>query len=116
MYPIRGEAPACARSKSMGKPDRLGWIVFGGSLFVALGFAGSAVMFPITNVTYCTAGFDTCITHSRSQPWHVVETPCPAGQSPRFVEPVVFGVSRCHSIMASGFPTPLNVCPTACAK
>ena len=94
-----------------------GWIIFGGTVAMLLMFAASGVMLPITNVTYCTAGFDTCITRSRSQPWHVLETPCPAGQSLRFVRPVVFvGVSRCHSIRVSAFSAPLSVCPAACAK
>ena len=74
---------------------------------MVLMFAVSGVMLPMTNVPYCTAGFGMCITHSRNQPWHVLEMPCPAGQSLRFVRPVVFvGVSRCHSIRVSGFRHP----------
>ena len=94
-----------------------GWIIFAGTVAMVLLFAVSAVMLPMTNVTLCTAGFETCITHSRSQPWHVEDTPCPTDQSEGFVRPVVFvRISRCHSIRVSGFSTPLDVCPAACAK
>jgi hypothetical protein len=93
------------------------WIIVGGMVGLPLLFAVSSVMLPMANVTYCTAGFETCITSNRGQAWHVVETPCPGRQSPQFVQPKHFvGVSRCHSITVSGFSTPLNVCPTACAK
>jgi hypothetical protein len=95
----------------------IGWIIFGGMVGLPLLIAVSAVMLPMSNVTYCTAGFETCITNSRIQAWHVVEAPCPRGQAPQFVQPVLFvGISRCHSITMSGFAAPLNVCPTACAK
>lgn len=101
----------------MGALDRKGWIVFGGTVAMVILFGVSAVMFPQGGVTYCTAGFETCITSSRGSSWHVVKPPCPAGQSLRFTRPVVFvGVSRCHAILVPGFSAPLDVCPAACAK
>jgi hypothetical protein len=96
---------------------KIGWIIFGGMVCMPLLIAVSTVLLPMANVTYCTTGFETCIASNRGQAWHVVDTPCPGGQSLQFVQPVLFvGVSRCHSITVSGFSAPLNVCPTACAK
>jgi hypothetical protein len=95
----------------------IGWVIFGGMVGMPLLIAVSTVMLPMSNVTYCTAGFEACITSNRGQAWHIVETPCPGWQSPQFVQPMLFvGVSRCHSIMVSGFSAPVKVCPTACAK
>jgi len=91
-----------------------GWIVFGGTIGMVFLFVVSSVMWPTAYVMYCTAGFETCMTSGRSQPWHVVETPCPAGQSLRFVRPVLS--TGCHSISVPGFSTPLSVCPAACVK
>ena len=106
-----------ARLVEMGKPGLLGWIVFGGTYAMVILLGVSGVMLPQTEKLYCTADLGTCIMSGRSRPWHVLERPCPAGQSPRFVRPVVFvGVSRCHWIPVSGFSTPLSVCPAACRK
>jgi hypothetical protein len=99
--------------------DRKGWMIFGGTvaLVIVFGVGVSGVMSPLAGVTYCTAGFETCVTHGRSSPWHVLEKPCPVGQSLRFTRPAVFvGVSRCHSIAVPDFSSRLEVCPAACAK
>jgi hypothetical protein len=99
------------------KLDRQGWIIFGGTLVMLILFAASAVTLPMTNVMYCTVGLETCMTHNRRQPWHVVAGPCPMHQSLRFIRSVVFvAVSRCHSIRISNVWTPLRVCPAICAK
>ena len=101
----------------MGALHHKGWIIFGGTVALVVAFGLMPVVFPMTGVTYCTAAFEICIAQSRSSPWRVVETPCPAGHSLQFVRPVVLvGVSRCHSIAVQGFSAPLDVCPAACAK
>ena len=92
--------------------NRLGWIVFTGIVTIALAGGVAFVMWPHPRVTYCTAGFRTCITNRRGE-WLVLDTPCPAGQSPRFVSVAVY---RCHSIRPQGFSKPLSVCPVACSK
>lgn len=112
-----GVAPRATDSSRWGKQDRLGWIVFGGSIAVVLGFVAAAVMLPHQGVRYCTADFGTCIINrSRSDTWRVLDTQCPAGQSLRFVALGGMQIRRCHSIAVSGFPAPLNACPAACAK
>jgi hypothetical protein len=95
----------------MGALDRKGWILFGGTVAMVVIFGASLVIFPQTGVvTYCTAGFETCITNSRSSPWRVLDKPCPAGQSLRFTRPAVFvEVSRCYSLAVQGFSAPLTV-------
>jgi hypothetical protein len=97
--------------------DRHGWLVFGASVALVLLVGVSAVMFPHQGVIYCTEGFGTCIvSRSRSGSWRVLDTPCPAGQSLRFVSLGGLQMRRCHSILVFGFSAPLNVCPAACRK
>src|SRR5262245_59795236 len=99
------------RKPEMSKQDRLGWIVFGGNIVVVLGFIVSARL-PQPYLTYCTADFGTCIKgEHKGSLWRVLDPPCPAGQSLRFLSGY-----RCHSIPVSGFVTPPSVCAAACAK
>lgn len=101
----------------MGKLDRQGWIVFGGTIAMVLAFGVSAVMLPQSKKLYCTADLDTCIMNGRSRPWHVRDKPCPAGEELRFVSgEVLRSISRCHSIKPPGFSAPLSVCPAVCTK
>jgi len=90
--------------------NRLGWIVFAGTIATVLGGYLVFTMWPHPRETYCTAGFGSCITNRRGE-WHVLDTPCPAGQSPRFTS---LAAHRCHSIRPPGFPVPLSVCPIKC--
>jgi hypothetical protein len=101
----------------MGKRDRQAWIFFGGTIAIVLGGTVAFVVLPHPRVTYCTEGFGTCI-NNRHGAWRVLDTPCPAGQSPRFVSQklVSIEVRRCHSILVSDFLTPMDVCPATCAK
>jgi hypothetical protein len=101
----------------MGKRERQGWIIFGGTIAMVLGGAVAFVVLPHPRVTYCTEGFGTCVTN-RYGTWRVLETLCPAAQSPRFVswKLVSIEIRRCHSIPVSGFSAPLDACPAACAK
>jgi hypothetical protein len=111
-----GTEHECAMTK-MGKLDRQGWIIFGGTIAMVLAFGVSAVMLPQSEKLYCTADLDTCIMNGRSRPWHVRDKPCPAGEELRFVSgEVLRSISRCHSIKPPGFSAPLSVCPAVCTK
>ena len=95
----------------------MGWILFGGTIALVLISGVSSVMLPPAGVMYCTEGFGTCIVSPpRSGAWRVLDAPCPAGRSLRFVSLGGLQLRRCHSIPVTGFSTPLYVCPAACAK
>src|SRR5262245_60155798 len=100
----------------MASQDRMGWIVFGGSVALVAFLGVSSVMFPHQGVIYCTEGFGTCIFSPPRGNWRVLATPCPAGQSLRFVSLGGMQIRRCHSIRPSGSSTSLDVCPAACTK
>jgi hypothetical protein len=110
----RSLAPTAQRDGCM-IATRHAWLLFGGQVAMLLIIGVSMVSFSQTGKTYCTADLGTCITSNRSSPWHVVNTPCPDGQSLQFVSVGVMGV-RCHSIRLRGVSTPLDVCSAACAK
>jgi hypothetical protein len=96
--------------------DRQGWFVFGASIALVLVLGVMSAMFPQQGVMYCTEGFGTCIFSPPRGNWRVLDTPCPAGQSLRFVSLGGMQIRRCHSILVSGFSAPLSVCPAACRK
>jgi hypothetical protein len=101
----------------MSSLDRQGWFVFGASVALVVLVGVSSAMFPQQGVTYCTEDFSTCIINrTRSGSWRVLDTPCPAGQSLRFVSLGAMQIHRCHSILVSGFSAPLSVSPAACRK
>jgi hypothetical protein len=108
---------ALNKRREMSSLDRQGWIVFGASIALVLLLGVMSVLFPQQGVIYCTEGFGTCtINRSRSDPWRVLVTPCPAGQLLRFVSLGGMQIRRCHSILVSGFSAPLSVCPAACRE
>ena len=118
-YTLRGFALVLPgdRSTKMRSQDRMGWILFGGTVALVLITGVSSVMFPQAGVMYCTEGFGTCIVSPpRSGAWRVRDATCPAGQSVRFVSLGGLQLRRCHSILVTGFLTSLYVCPAACAK
>jgi hypothetical protein len=97
--------------------DRAGWFVFGATIALVLGLAVSSIMLPQSNVIYCTEGFGTCIVRPPRGNWRVlVNAPCTAGQSLRPASLGGLQLRSCHSILVTGFSTPLHVCPAACAK
>jgi hypothetical protein len=96
--------------------DQARWFVFGASIALVLLLGVMSVMFPQQGVMYCTEGFGTCIFSPPRGKWRVLETPCPPGQSLRFVSLGGMQLRRCHSILVSGFSVPLSVCPAACRK
>jgi hypothetical protein len=95
------------------------WIGFGAvvAMMIVIVASVTTLIVPRIGVTYCTAGFETCITRSRYSPWHVVRATCPPDQSLRFTHPaIVVGTNHCHSIAVPGLSAPLDVCAAACAK
>jgi hypothetical protein len=100
----------------MGSLDRQGWFVFGATVALVV-FAGvTSVLLPQQGVVYCTENFGTCIFSAPRGNWRVLDTPCSAGQSLRFVSLGGLQIRRCHSIRVTGFSTALSVCPAACWK
>jgi len=49
--------------------NRLGWIVFAGTIATVLGGYLVFTMWPHPRETYCTAGFGSCITNRRGEFW-----------------------------------------------
>ena len=101
---------------AMSSLDRQGWFVFGATVALVVFVGVSVAMFPHQGVMDCTEGFGTCIFSPPRGNWRVLETPCPAGQSLRFVSLGGLQIRRCHSIRVSGISAPLSVCPAACWK
>ena len=115
---VKGAARGRAKeSKRVTRLDRQGWFVFGGTVALVVFVGVMSVLLPQQGVMYCTENFGTCIINrSRSDSWRVLDAPCPAGQSLRYVSLGGLQIRRCHSIRVTGLSTALSVSPTACGK
>src|SRR4051812_16557370 len=98
----------------MGSLDRQGWFVFGAAVALVVFVGVTSVLLPHEGVMYCTEGLGTCIFRPPRGNWRVLDTPCPAGQSLRYVSLGGLQIHRCHSIRVTGFSAPLSACPAAC--
>jgi len=96
----------------MSREDRLGWIVFGGSVALVLVFGAGALMFPVSGTIYCTEDFGSCFTLDRFG-WRLQEKPCAAGESLRFI---TSSLRRCGLIRPSPSSGLQRVCPAACGR